>query len=124
MTGDLDKKYYRIADVAELTGVNKTTLRFWEREFSELRPTRNQSGTRYYTPADVAVVEAIRFLVKDKGLTLEGARDHLRRNRELVSHKQLVVRRLQAVRKQLTDILDALDSRQRDIRRERLAAKK
>ena len=46
----LDKKYYKIRDVAEMIGVPCSTLRFWEKEFSDLRPKRNDGGTRFYTP--------------------------------------------------------------------------
>lgn len=117
MTDDLDKKYYRIDDVYELTGVPKSTLRYWETQFGELRPHRNSAGTRFYTPADVELVNVIKFLLKDKCLTIAGAREHLRRNRGQLSRRNETLQRLRAVRRQLTDLIDALDSRVRERRK-------
>lgn len=109
----LSKKFYRIGDVAELLQLPQSTIRFWEKEFSELRPRRNAGGTRLYTPSDIEQLRIIRFLIKEKGLTIEGAREHLRRNRRDLERKHDVVRRLKEVRRRLTDLIDALDQRQR-----------
>ncbi len=111
---ELKKKYYRLGDVAEILGLPQSTIRFWEREFTELRPKRNAGGTRMYTPSDIEQLRIIRFLIKDKGLTLDGAREHLRRNRRDLDRKHEVVRRLKDIRRRLTDMLDALDQRQRE----------
>lgn len=111
---ELTKKYYRIGDVAEILGLPQSTIRFWEREFTELRPKRNAGGTRMYTPSDIEQLRILRFLIKDKGLTLDGAREHLRRNRRDLDRKHEVVRRLKDIRRRLTDMLDALDQRQRE----------
>lgn len=116
MIEDLDKKYYRIADVSEILGLNKSTLRFWESEFTELHPKRNAKGTRYYTPADIELLSIIKFLVKDKGLTLDGAREHLKHNRQQISRLKNAVERLQHVRTRLNKLIDALDARQKDFR--------
>ena len=110
------KLYYSIAEVADMFGVNASLLRFWEKEFSELRPRRNSGGTRQYTPADIEQLCIIRFLIRDKGLTIDGAREHLRRNRRDLERKHEVVKRLKDIRRRLTDLLDALDNRQRELR--------
>ncbi len=110
---ELTKKYYRIGDVAAITGLPQSTIRFWEKEFTELRPKRNSGGTRYYTPSDIEQLNIIKFLIKDKGLTLDGAREHLRRNRRDLDRKHLVVQRLRTIRRALTEMLEALDQRQR-----------
>lgn len=114
MHDTLDKKYYRIGDVAELLQLPQSTIRYWEKEFSALRPKRNQGGTRLYTPTDIEQLRIIRFLIKDKGLTIEGAREHLRGNRHDIERKTAVIARLKAVRRRLTDLRDALDARQRN----------
>lgn len=111
MADDLTKKYYRIGDVAEILDLPQSTIRFWEKEFSELRPRRNAGGTRMYTPNDIEQLRIIRFLIKDKGLTLDGAREHLRRNRRDLDRKHEVINRLKGIRRQLTDLLEALDQR-------------
>lgn len=109
----LDKKYYRIADVAEILGLPASTLRFWEKEFGTLHPKRNQGGRRLYTPADIEQLRVIRFLIKEKGLTIEGAREHLRSTRQNVDRLHRTIERLQGIRRELTALIDALDSRQR-----------
>ncbi|MDE6134840.1 MAG: MerR family transcriptional regulator [Muribaculaceae bacterium] len=109
----LDKKFYRIGDVSEMLDLPQPTLRYWEKEFSELRPRRNAGGTRLYTPNDIETLRVIKFLVRDKGLTIEGAREHMRRNRRTIDRTQRTIRRLQNIRKELQAIADALDGRGR-----------
>lgn len=111
MADELTKKYYRIGDVAEMLDLPQSTLRFWEKEFSELRPRRSGGGTRLYTPNDIDILKVIRFLIKDKCLTLDGAREHLRKNRHAVDKRHEVIQRLQSIRDSLADILSALDAR-------------
>ncbi len=117
------KKYYRIGDVSAMLDLPQSTLRYWESEFSELSPKRTTSGLRIYTPADVEMVEIIRFLLYDKGLTLDGAREHLRKNRRDTMRVHEAVKRLRAVRDRLTAVLGALDERQRRQRAALFAAK-
>lgn len=107
----LDKKYYKIAEVAELVGVPLSTLRFWEKEFPQARPTRNAAGSRFYTPANVETLRIIRFLVKEKGLKIDAARNELKFNREGVARRADAVRRLIEIRGRLSDMLDALTHR-------------
>ena len=75
------KLYYSIGEVAEMLGVNTSLLRFWEKEFSDLRPSKNKKGSRYYTQKDIELLRRIHFLTKECGLTLEGARQQLRNDR-------------------------------------------
>ena len=67
------QKLYRIGDAAELLGLETHVLRYWETEFSQLRPVRTGKGQRRYTEADMAVLTRIRHL-RDQGLTIEGVR--------------------------------------------------
>lgn len=108
---ELDKKYYRIADVAEIVGVNLSTLRFWEKEFSELRPKRTGTRTRLYTPRDLELLELIKFLLKERGLKIEAARNYIRHNRADLDRRHQVIRRLQGVRSRLQELLSAIDAR-------------
>lgn len=119
MSNEFDKKFYRIRDVAELLSLPASTLRYWESVFTELRPRRTDGGVRLYTPSDVELLQLIRFLLYDKGLTIDGAREHIKRNRRAVSRLQSAVGRLQSVRSRLTDLIAALDSRQRMLRNSR-----
>lgn len=121
---DLDKKFYKIRDVAEILGLPASTLRYWESRFTIIRPRRNDHGTRFYTPADIEIIRMIHFLVKEKGLKLEAAEEHIRHNRTGVSRRHSTVERLREVRDKLQNLLDALDSRDKavaELNRRRLA---
>ena len=110
-TSSLTKKYYTIADVSELLNLPASTLRFWEKEFSQLRVHRSGTRRRMYTPKDVELLDLIRFLVKERGLKIDAARDYIRNNRADLDCRHAVVRRQQAIRTQLMDLLTALDKR-------------
>ncbi len=108
MPDSLDKKYYKIGDVAEMVGVTEATLRWWEREFSIIRPRRNPKGTRFYTPEDIEKVRIVKFLTKDKGLRLEAAREHLRANPDGILERAAVISRLREIRATLQHLHDSL----------------
>ena len=106
MKSDFSKLYYKIGDVAEMLSIPTSTIRYWEKEFSSLRPRRNDGGTRYYTPNDIELLRLIKFLLYDKGLTIDGAREHLKHNRADIERKHQVVMRLQDIRRRLVAMLD------------------
>lgn len=109
---NLDKKYYRIAEVAAIVGVPQSTLRFWESRFrGVIKPRRNAGGTRFYTPADVEAVRMVHYLVKERGLKIDAAIAELLRNREGVSRRFDAIDRLRRIRERLVLLQQALDSR-------------
>lgn len=108
---DLDKKFYRIGDVAELLELPQSTLRFWENNIPEVRPRRTSGGSRMYSPADIERMRIIKYLIKGKGLKVDAAREHLRKNRRAVEKTHEVISRLQSVRRKLESLLEALDYR-------------
>ena len=73
-----NKLYYSISEVAEMTGVKPHVLRYWESEFSDLRPKKNRAGNRSYRDKDIRMVVAIRDLLYQQGYTIQGARLQLR----------------------------------------------
>lgn len=105
----LDKKYYKISEVAALLGLPASTLRFWESKFTIIHPKRNAGRLRLYTPADIEKIRMIHFLVKEKGLKLESAQEQLRNNTSGVTRRYEAVMRLREMRARLTGLLDALD---------------
>mgnify|MGYP001066419332 CR=1 FL=1 len=107
----LDKLYYSISEVSEMTELPVSTLRFWEKEFSELSPKRTQKGRRLYSTKDIETIRMLRFLLKDRGLKLDAAKAELRNNRKGVDKTHDVVRRLQGVRATLLRLLEAAQSR-------------
>lgn len=72
-----DKLYFRVKEVSQLVGVPPYVLRFWETEFSQIRPKRTASGQRLYRQRDVERLLRIRHLLHEKKFTIEGARRHL-----------------------------------------------
>jgi DNA-binding transcriptional MerR regulator len=108
---ELDKKYYKIREVADILNIPASTLRFWESQFTVIKPHRNGHGTRFYTPRDIETIRMIHYLVKDKGLKLEAAQEQVKRNRTGVTRRFEVVERLQGIRHQLSLLLDAINTR-------------
>lgn len=76
----IERMYWPIGEVAERLGVNTSLLRYWEKEFGTLRPKRTNKGDRLYTKDDIEQVRRIQHLVKDRGFTLQGAKDQLKRH--------------------------------------------
>lgn len=73
-TGNDNKKFYSIKDVADITGIKQTVLRFWEMEFEELKIKKNKFGHRIYTDDDIKLIRKIKVLLYEKGLTIKGAK--------------------------------------------------
>ncbi|HAA73943.1 TPA: MerR family transcriptional regulator [Candidatus Latescibacteria bacterium] len=74
----LEKIYYSIREVSEITGVEAHVLRFWEKEFSMLRPRRGRSGNRTYKDRDIEIIKKIRHLLWDQKFTIQGASEQLK----------------------------------------------
>lgn len=107
----LDKKYYKISEVSALLNIPPSTLRFWEKEFSLIRPKRNTKSTRFYTPSDIEKIRIVYYLVKEKGLKIEAAKEALRKNHDGISRKVEAINRLKEIKLKLQTLLNALDSR-------------
>ncbi len=81
----IQKRYSSITEVSKSLGVNASQLRYWEKEFTLLKPRTNARGKRFYTDSDVQLIKEIHFLVKEKGHTLEGARKALKKRSHVLS---------------------------------------
>ena len=75
--------------------VNTSLIRFWEKEFDIIKPQKNKKGNRLFTPEDVKNFQIIYHLVKERGFTLQGAKDKLKGNKESVSNDAEIVATLQ-----------------------------
>lgn len=82
---ELTKLYYTIGEVAELFDVNTSLIRFWEKEFSAIKPKKNNKGNRLFTVKDIVTIDRIYELVKEEGHTLDGARKSLRERKPLIA---------------------------------------
>jgi DNA-binding transcriptional MerR regulator len=104
----MEKLYYSISEVAAMFKINQSNLRFWEKEFKQLKPRRNDKGTRFYTNEDIATIKQIVFLVEEQKLTLEGAKRRLGQKKDAVEKQQQLVERLKSIREELKGIANAL----------------
>ena len=104
------KIYYSIGEVARMFGIPEPTLRFWEKEFPQLAPKKAGRNVRQYRKEDLETVKLIYHLVKERGMTLTGARQRMKDNREDTLRRFELVERLKAVREELMNMKLALDT--------------
>lgn len=83
---DIVKMYYSISEVCEKTGLEPHVLRYWESEFSQLKPKKNRAGNRAYREKDIKLVEYIRTLLYDEKFTISGAKKKLAESRTSAAH--------------------------------------
>ena len=91
------KLYYSISEVARMFDVNESLLRFWEKEFPQLRPKKGGRGIRQYRKEDIETVKLIYHLVKERGMTLPGARQRMKDNKEATLRNFEIVERLKSI---------------------------
>ena len=111
MEENTDKLFYTITEVAEMFKVNASLIRFWEKEFEVLKPRKSNKGNRLYTKKDIENLRVIYHLVKEKGFTLQGAKEKLKekpvesqnKNLEAIEKLQRVKTFLQDLKKQIED---------------------
>ena len=103
-----EKRYYTIGEVAKAFEVNTSLLRYWEKEFKEIQPKKKTSGVRKYTPQDVQNIKLIYHLLKEKGMTIEGAKNHLKDSKSSEENKMDVLKKLDRIKKELENLLNNL----------------
>lgn len=103
-----EKRYYGIGEVAKAFGVNTSLIRFWEKEFDALKPKKNAKGNRKFTPQDIKNLQLIYHLVKERGFTLEGAKTHLKEEKQKTLSSFDIIQKLERVKSELIKIKDQL----------------
>lgn len=99
------KMFYSISEVASMFNVTETLLRYWEKEFSNIKPQKAGRGIRQYTKADIEQVRLVYHLVKERGMTLQGARDMIKRDKGGETNRNIeVIERLKSIRTELQAI--------------------
>lgn len=76
------KRYFTIGEVSELCAVKPHVLRYWEQEFTQLRPVKRRGNRRYYQHHEVLLIRRIRELLYEEGFTISGARQRLEHDRD------------------------------------------
>ncbi len=102
------KLLYSMGDVTEMFDVNASLIRYWESKFDCIRPRKNKKGNRLFTPEDVENLKLIYHLVKEKGMTLEGANRTMKHNRRAVAGDASLLERLQKIRAILVEVRESL----------------
>lgn len=106
---EIEKLYYSIGEVADMLEVNTSLLRYWEKEFDILRPKKNAKGDRFFTKGDIENIKLIHHLVKDKGYTLDGAKQQLKTKFDGEKKKLVLIEKLKEVRGFLVELKDQLE---------------
>lgn len=104
---EIKKLYYSIGEVAEMFKVNTSLIRFWEKEFTAIKPKKNKKGNRLFTVKDIETFKVIYQLVKVEGYTLDGAKQKLRSDKEgkpAVNNNELILEKLESLKQNLIDL--------------------
>ena len=110
------KRYFTIGEVSELCGVKPHVLRYWEQEFTQLKPVKRRGNRRYYQHHEVLLIRRIRELLYEEGFTISGARNRLDHTASSSDRPQPTARArhdetsfdLAAVKRELREVLEAL----------------
>ena len=102
------KLLYSMGEVTEMFDVNASLIRYWESKFDCIKPHKNKKGNRMFTPSDVENLKLIYHLVKEKGMTLEGANKTMKRRGGSVKRDVSILERLQSIRAMLIEVRESL----------------
>ena len=110
-----DKFYFKIGEVSAIVGVPAYVLRFWEKEFKQIKPKRTDAGQRMYRQQDVALLLKIKQLLHDRKFTIQGARQHLKKKtgRAQSAPSSSPLTEISDIRKELIRIRDLIDAARR-----------
>ncbi len=95
-------------------GLNPSHVRYWEQQFEALKPFKNKKGNRLFTKEDIETIRLINYLVKERGLTIKGARQKLKENREDTMNNYEIVKKLQDIKQELIQIKEGFSSDDKD----------
>ncbi|NDK54456.1 MerR family transcriptional regulator [Pontibacter fetidus] len=108
---EIEKQYYTIGEVAAMFDVAASLIRFWETEFEQLRPKKNKKGNRQYTKQDIETLRTVYHLVKERGYTIQGAKDVMKNKSVQTKDKIDMIDSLEKVRAFLVGIKSQLNTK-------------
>lgn len=103
-----EKLFYSIGEVSEMFKLAPSTIRFWEKEFPSIQPHKNKKGDRFFTREDIDHLALINHLVKEKGMTLKGAKTKIKDSRKETESNYEIVSKLQEIKNYLLEIKEQL----------------
>ena len=104
----IEKLFYPIGEVAQMFEVSVSSIRYWEKEFDILKPKKNKKGNRMFTKKDVDNLRIIYHLTKERGFTLEGAKNKLRENKADTIDNVEIINHLKSIRQFLVEFREEL----------------
>jgi len=104
----IEKKYYTIGEVASMFNVATSLIRFWETEFDIIDPKKNKKGNRQFTKEDIEDLKLIYHLVKERGFTLQGAKDFLKNDYQAAKDRMELIDSLSKVKVFLQEVRSQL----------------
>lgn len=104
----IEKVIFTIGEVADMIGEKPSLIRYWENNFDILKPQKNKKGNRLFSKDDIETVRLIHHLVKERGMTLKGAQQKLKENKDETVHNFEIVKRLQEIKEELIGIRDGM----------------
>ena len=104
----IEKKYFTIGEVAAQFGVATSLIRFWESEFETIKPKKNRKGNRQFTKSGIEHIRIIYHLVKERGFTLQGAKEMLKNDPETIQSKIETIQSLKEIKNFLSELKNQL----------------
>ncbi|MFD2999018.1 MerR family transcriptional regulator [Pontibacter diazotrophicus] len=108
---EIEKQYYSIGEVAAQFDVAPSLIRFWETEFEQLKPKKNKKGNRQYTPKDIENLRTVYHLVKERGYTIQGAKEMMKNKSVQTKDKIEIIESLEKVKAFLQGIKNQLNTK-------------
>ncbi|MES2809295.1 MAG: MerR family transcriptional regulator [Bacteroidota bacterium] len=105
---EITKMYYTMGEVSAMFDVNPSMIRFYEKEFDVLQPKRNKKSNRLFTPEDIENLKIILDLIRNKGYTIPGAKDYLKKNFNNSKDHQRIIRSLENLKQFLLEVREQL----------------
>lgn len=107
------KLYYTISELSEMLDISQSNIRHWEKEITVLKPHRNEKGSRRYTPKDVELLKTVYYLVKVKGLKLEGVNKYFAtKNIDEIEKENAVIEKLESIKAYIQEVILAIDEKE------------
>ena len=105
---EIEKLFYSIGEVAEMFDVKTSLIRYWEKEFDVIRPKKNKKGNRLFTKEDIDNFHLIFHLVKERGMTLKGARKKIKENKDDTEKNFEIIKSLKEIKQLLLEAKNAM----------------
>ena len=104
----MEKLYYSIGEISKILNISTSKIRFWEKEFDNIKPKKNKKGNRLFTKKDINKIKLIQHLLEEKKYTIQGAKKKIRNNPNKTETHQKVIDNLKKIKKELIEIRNNL----------------